>query len=414
MLQQPLLSFDEIIQRQNNLKYFQEHESLVVKWHNLMNEAPLSQVYSHHHSQYSIHDFPNTVSGRFKAVIKTFKNPNYFRILTLRITAVIKSFSLFQNFLNEMPEEMQTESIVSVLNQCKNQWSNPLIQNLFNKISKGEEISALLIFQMDKHIRSNESEFFEFLWNTIYLWDAYFSVIKTIEIYNLKFPEIQEKGTAYIEVEGLKHLMVSECVQNSLTLDDKERILLLTGSNMAGKTTLGKALGSTIYLAHCGFPVPAESLKLSFLHNFYSSFYIQDDLHRGFSLFKSELVRLKEILKDWKSNNPFLLILDEPFSGTNYQDSRDCTRSLIESILETENFLLLILTHHIELANEYEKESSIKLQYLDVKQNSSNFDFSYRLKSGISARKIGWVLYKREGFENLLSANKNDIKNMRV
>lgn len=400
ILDQPLTSCKEISERQSLLKYFQKHEEFAAGWQDFVTLAPIGEANSHFKSQYCTQDFSDTFWGRFRAARKKYESPHAYSRLYSRITAVVRTFSLFLKLFKRMTGET---SIDSILNLCKLKWKNPLIQEVSDKISKEEELPALLVFQMDKYVRSCERDFFKFLWNTIFLWDAYFSIIKTIKIHGLNFPEIQESNTAFINIKALKHMMVGECIPNDFDLNKMKRISFTTGSNMAGKTTFGKSLGTAIYLAHCGLPVPAESMKLSFLHNFYSSFYIYDDLHQGFSFFKSELVRLEKILKNWQPERPFFLIIDEPFCGTNYQDSRDCTRSLIESISETKNFLILILTHHIELAHEFENESLIKLQCLNAEQNGSSFSFSYKLKDGVSDQKIGWFLYKKQGLSNLLS-----------
>lgn len=403
ILDQTLASCKEISKRQSLLKYFQKHKELAAGWQEFVNTAPLGEASSHCNSQYCTHDFSDTFAGRFRAARKKYESIDAYSRLYSRITAVVQTFSQFLQLFNKVTGE---KSIDSFLNQCEHQWNNPLVQEMFDKISNEDELPTLLVFQMDRYVRSFEIDFFKLLWNTLFLWDAYFSIIKTIKIHDLIFPEIQESDTAYINIKALKHLMVPGCVPNDFDLNNKKRISFATGSNMAGKTTFGKSLGTAVYLAHCGLPVPAESMRVSFLYSFHSSFYILDDLHRGFSFFKSELARLKEILKNWELGKPFLLIIDEPFSGTNYQDSRDCTRSLIESILGTKNFLLLILTHHIELAKEYENESLIKLQCLNAKQDGSNLNFSYKFKDGISDQKIGWFLYKKEGLRSLLSIKK--------
>jgi len=403
ILDQPLISCKEISTRQSLLKYFQKHKELSAGWQDFVNTAPLGEANSHCISQYCTHNFPDTIGGRFSATRKKYESPDAYSRLYSRITAVIRTFSLFLQLFKKVTGE---KSIDSFLDLCKPQWNNPLVQETVDKISKEEELPTLLVFQIDRYVRSYARIFFKLLWNTIFLWDAYFSTIKTIKIHGLNFPEIQESNTAYINIKELKHPMVSGCVSNDFDLNNKNRVSFTTGSNMAGKTTFGKSLGTAVYLAHCGLPIPAESMRVSFLHSFHSSFYIHDDLHRGFSFFKSELARLKEILKDWEPEKPFLLIIDEPFSGTNYQDSRDCTRSLIESILETKNFLLLILTHHIELANEYVNESLIRLQCLNAEQDGSNLNLSYKLKEGISDQKTGWFLYKKEGLRNLLLIKK--------
>jgi hypothetical protein len=148
------------------------------------------------------------------------------------------------------------------------------------------------------------------------------------------FPELTDDGPLF-EATGLGHPLmdVRECVRNDLALGADMRFLLVTGSNMSGKSTLLRAVGLNATLAWMGAPVRAERLRISRLQ-VCASIRIQDSLLDGFSHFYVEVERLKAMLEIERTGQSVLFLVDELFGGTNSADRRIAGEAVIRSLCQ--------------------------------------------------------------------------------
>jgi DNA mismatch repair ATPase MutS len=134
------------------------------------------------------------------------------------------------------------------------------------------------------------------------------------------FPEFVEEGP-YIEAEAFAHPLLPEAhaVRNDLRLDRSLRLVLISGPNMAGKSTFVRAVGINAVLAQCGGTVQARRLRMSRLA-LGASICVLDSLQGGVSRFYAEIQRLKLISDMTRKPVPVLFLLDELLSGTNWTD----------------------------------------------------------------------------------------------
>ena len=95
--------------------------------------------------------------------------------------------------------------------------------------------------------------------------DAWYSMAMAMKNFDLRFPEFIETDRPIVNAKGLYHLLLKHPVSYDLVLNPDHNFLFLTGANMAGKSTLIKAVGSAVFLAHLGMGVPAEQMTLTFL-----------------------------------------------------------------------------------------------------------------------------------------------------
>jgi ABC-type multidrug transport system fused ATPase/permease subunit len=194
---------------------------------------------------------------------------------------------------------------------------------------------------------------------------------------NLEFPEFLKSLELSASEIGHPLIPNNRRVYNKLSNVKPGSVVLITGSNMSGKTTFLRTIGINVLLAHCGAPVCAKSMKLSPM-KILSSIKNEDSLSEGVSFFYSEVQKLSYILRESKTNNSLLLI-DEVLKGTNTRERLIATKSLLQSLSEI-NSINYITTHDIELAKE---SSSIVLKHFTEIVENDKMSFDYLIRDGV-------------------------------
>src|SRR5262249_21766852 len=162
------------------------------------------------------------------------------------------------------------------------------------------------------------------------------------------FPEILESGI-HFEGEELRHplLPTAQCVPNSLTLTHDLQLMIISGSNMSGKSTLLRTVGVNVVLALAGAPVHAKRLRLSVLA-IGATIRVQDSLQAGTSRFYAEIQRLRAIM-DLTKTMPVLFLLDDILHGTNSHDRAVGAEAVIRGLINR-GAIGLVTTHDLALA----------------------------------------------------------------
>ncbi len=163
-------------------------------------------------------------------------------------------------------------------------------------------------------------------------------------------PDASGGAAPWIEAEGIGHPLIPEdrVVRNDVRIGGGLRILVVSGSNMSGKSTLLRTLGVNAILAQAGAPVRARRLRLSPLA-VGASIRITDSLQGGVSRFYAEILRLRQILDLTAGPLPVLFLIDEFLHGTNSHDRRIGAEALVRGLVER-GAIGLITTHDLALA----------------------------------------------------------------
>ena len=220
---------------------------------------------------------------------------------------------------------------------------------------------------------------------------------------NFSFPEIHEEPF-YIQFKSVGHPLIQQekRVYNNFDLHDRGEIALITGSNMAGKSTFLRTIGINMVLALMGAPCCAKTGKVSNMKIF-TSMRTQDNLHEGISSFSAELKRMEKLLELIKSGFPIFFLLDELFKGTNSLDRHKGGVSLIKQLSEL-NAFGIIATHDLELAKLAENHLSIINFNFNSEIQDGEIYFNYKLSKGICKDFNASELMKRSGI-NILENN---------
>ncbi len=217
-----------------------------------------------------------------------------------------------------------------------------------------------------------------------------------------KFPELLD-GTARFEAEGLCHPLLprGNCVGNDIALNRSTKFYVVSGSNMAGKSTLLRAIGLNAILASAGAPVRASRLETSVFH-VCASLSIEDSLLEGKSKFLAEVERLRDSIRTVESGKPVLFLIDEILSGTNSRDRQIAAEALIRALVAGDSVGTLS-THDLALTGIGENE---ELQGANVHMQNDDphepLAFDYRLKPGISRQTNALALVRMIGIPEVI------------
>jgi hypothetical protein len=197
------------------------------------------------------------------------------------------------------------------------------------------------------------------------------------------FPDFAETSPCY-EAEGLAHPLLPEgdAVRNDLHFGGDLRVLIISGPNMAGKSTLVRAVGINAVLAQCGAPVRARRLRLSPLA-VGASICVLDSLQGGISRFYAEIKRLKQITDLTQGPLAVLFLLDEFLQGTNSHDRRVGAEAMVRSLVG-HGAIGLVTTHDLALAKIADGLGSraANAHFQDRLENGK-LVFDYRLQPGV-------------------------------
>ena len=213
------------------------------------------------------------------------------------------------------------------------------------------------------------------------------------------FPEFVDDAP-HFEAEALAHPLIprSRAVTNDLHLGRDLQLMLVSGPNMAGKSTFLRGIGVSVVLAQCGAPVRAARLRLSPLM-VTASICVLDSLEGGISRFYAEINRLKLIMDLTHSTVPVLFLLDELLSGTNSHDRLIGTRSFVTKLVER-GAVGLVSTHDLALTAIPQEIGSraVNCHFEDQLQDG-RLHFDYKLYPGIVQTSNALPLMRSIGLE---------------
>ena len=214
------------------------------------------------------------------------------------------------------------------------------------------------------------------------------------------FPELVDAdGPPIYEAEALAHPLIptASTVANDVTLGADPQVLIVTGSNMSGKTTLLRSVGVSTVMALMGAPVRARRLRLSSVA-IGATLRIEDSLQAGRSRFYSEVLRLGQIVAMARAR-PTMFLLDELFHGTNSHDRTEGARGLLRSLVSL-GAAGLVTTHDLALAEIANRMAPAALNvHFDDSLVEDEMRFDYRLKPGPVTRSNALEIMRAVGLD---------------
>lgn len=211
------------------------------------------------------------------------------------------------------------------------------------------------------------------------------------------YPELTEKPFCFLATQMGHPLMpASQCVKNDATIPSRPFFLIITGANMAGKSTYLRTIGVNYLLACIGAPVCCEKLKLH-PNQLITSLRTSDSLSDNESYFFAELKRLKRIIDLLNQGQQLFIILDEILKGTNSMDKQKGSFDLIRQFMQLKANGI-IATHDLllgSLIKQFPEEIRNYCFEADIKENE--LTFSYKLREGVAQNMNACFLMKKMG-----------------
>lgn len=213
-----------------------------------------------------------------------------------------------------------------------------------------------------------------------------------------EFPDVTGEPDR-IAARGLGHplLKPESKVCNDFDLDHAQRIVILTGSNMAGKSTFLRTIGVNLVLAYAGAPVNAEHLQTS-LFRIFTCIKVSDSVQDGLSYFYAEVKRLQALLAAAELDDPLpvLFLIDEIFRGTNSRERLIGSRSYIRRLAQGSS-VGLVATHDLELIKLGDEIEGVVNQHFREEVRDGRMVFDYRLRSGPCPTTNALTIMRLEG-----------------
>ena len=311
---------------------------------------------------------------------------------TFKMQQLTKAVNLIagESFKSKM-----TNDILQTLSQKEHQATEAFntISNIFGKLEERSKLREFLFnclyasdfFLLRKYLKWNkiESGFFGEWINAVCQMDMLVSMAN----YQYNNPEcvhaeIVDSDKIMFEARDFYHpFLGSKAVTNDFHIHDGH-YYIVTGANMAGKSTFLRAVGTNYILATCGMPVCATSMKVS-IFSLFSSMRTTDDLTKGISYFKAELLRLQQLIKYCKQNEKTLIILDEILRGTNSLDKLNGSKLFLKHIAQLP-VSGIIATHDLELSKMEDSDPERFHNYCFEIQLSDKITYSYKISKGVA------------------------------
>lgn len=209
-------------------------------------------------------------------------------------------------------------------------------------------------------------------------------------------PEVSQSEFVF-RAEDLGHPLIDEnrCVRNSFQIIGEEQIAIITGANMAGKSTFLRTVGVNLILASNGCKVCAVRFEFSPIR-IYTNMRTSDNLMNDESYFYAELLRLQSMLNLIRNGENLFVIIDEMLKGTNSVDKLNGSKELIHQLISLKTHGI-VATHDLGLTELAQNFPSIKNQCFEVQLHNDELNFDYKLTNGVTRTMNATFLMKKMG-----------------
>ncbi|AFD09254.1 MutS-related protein [Solitalea canadensis] len=330
-----------------------------------------------------------------------------------------KTLGLFSAAFKAIEDEKWNTALCTELSNNVNGKENHRISGAINQLSA-------LIKKLDYRLNI----YVGIVLNSIFLWDlrqvfaiedwktqnkaaigeafehlAVFEALNSLAAFEVNhpencYPEVVESEKYLYVAEGISHPLIDQNIRvaNDYELSNENKIDIITGSNMAGKSTFLRTLGVNAVLALSGASVVAKTMKLSPI-NLVSYMRIRDSLNESTSTFKAELDRLQMILEVVKDQPQTFFLIDEMLRGTNSVDKYRGSKAVVEKLV-AQNGVGIVATHDLQIAHLIQKYPDyVRNFYFDIQVENDEMHFDYKFKKGECKTFNASLLLKQIGIE---------------
>lgn len=340
------------------------------------------------------------VGNRLKKLIK---KDTEFEQAEQGILSLINIIQTLDDFTTYMLKDEQIKSVTVTLFKIR----EIIESETFRPVINAKNLTSLDIQQaafFDNLLRYDNNDKVRVLLDYIYHLDVYISVAGVAKEKGFVMAEVLPADKNVMEMTQAFHPMLKKPVANDVKVSEENNIIFLTGANMAGKSTFMKTFGICVFLAHVGFPVPAQAMRFSVREGLFTTINLPDCLNQGFSHFYAEVHRLKRCAQSVNRWPRLVIIFDELFRGTNVKDAYDATVAVTEAFSHKDSCIFMISTHIIEAGEDLQKKcNNIEYIYLPTVMEGSVPRYTYKLEKGITEDRHGMIIIRNEGILDILN-----------
>lgn len=395
-LQSPPQSFERLMDIQHAVKYWTRHEA---EWESSISNGTLVMLKEFFESSDGLHYKPSSWMFAVDAALQRMFNKNAYSLLQFSVFHLIDLVKGLKKIVDI--EDADTPRLVQEAREVFQQFLEQKASRELLSLDRKSSLRALMHggYQARRQLKKFISTLFEQFANM----DCWHSMAKAGKQLGFTMPAINRDEQVTLSAQGLFHPLLSHAVPYDIELGKDKHMLFLTGANMSGKSTLLRSLGLSALLAHIGMAVPAQAYKISFLEGIITNMQVEDNIFKGESYFFAEVQRMKITAQKIQHSTRHLVLMDELFKGTNVHDAYECSKAVIQHLIQHKQNLLALSTHLYELYDELKQETGIAFRYCNTNIDSAgNYSFTYELKEGVSNDKIGFLVLQHEGILEIL------------
>jgi len=294
---------------------------------------------------------------------------------------------------------------------------NTSLQNFFKSLKNQSESPSKYLKRVSRLSGAASLQANQVLWplvNMVIPWDMFFSMKMEVlkkelaprleqwldDFYELEalnsianfaylnpecsFPDITNNSEVLFEAKKLGHPLIGddERVNNDFIIKENKDLFLITGSNMAGKSTFLRTVGINLAMTFAGAPVQAESLRTN-LFRLFTSINVKDSLEGGLSHFYAEVRRLRWLLEELDSDHelPLFFFVDEIFKGTNNRERFQGSTAFLKHVAQKTG-LGMVSTHDLDLASLEKEITQLSNWHFSETIEGGKMSFEYKIKTG--------------------------------
>ncbi|HUZ59968.1 MAG TPA: hypothetical protein VMU83_14435 [Hanamia sp.] len=392
LVTEPPVTIDDILYRQQVLKGFIANYEIWKEYS--FSRFNLSEIFDFFETFGVGHFFASNMKWKLRFSEKERSQRKGRLILLIRLFFKIKTDYFEKLDTKPFPPEYASE--LDLLNRFLIDFNLLHYEEIYSKkktLSVAQIVDLMRI--ITEKVTNGQAASF---WHRWFLFEAYLSVSKGIVEHRFVFPSFDNSA---FSIQGLYHPLLKNPVRNDITAT--RNVILLTGPNMSGKSTLLKAISLCVYLGHAGLAVPASKADIPFFDNISVAINLTDSIVSGYSHFMSEIITLKNVVEEALQGAKCFAVFDELFRGTNIEDALEISTETIKGFTKFTNSYFFISTH-LHRLKEMEEISNGKVAtcFIECELKEGTPIFTYKLKPGWSDLKIGRILFEKEGLNNML------------
>ena len=387
-LKHPISNFKEINNRIKALQYFYDQD---LKFPILQKDVEFIEYYLTLEFKHLNDSFFEAISDKIKSY---YVSKNNYYLIDRGISCLIRLFNVVKVEISKIKSQNSPVLLKSIFQEIEEILNKPTIA-LSQKLDD-KNINFRKRNKLDKAFRHLHKKDIKRLLDLIYEWDVLQSLKLAMKKNGFNLPKlIPFTNQPILEFIELFHPVIINPTKNNLSLKGSTNLCFLTGPNMSGKSTLLKAIGISIHLAHLGFPVPAKSMTFTPFQGMITSINLSDNINLGYSHFFSEVKRIKYITEQLTIRKNLIVIIDEMFRGTNVEEAHYGTHLVSSAFSNISSSIFFVSSHIVEVAEKFKGNDYIALNYLEG--NISQSENNYKLKKGISNKKLGKKILENQG-----------------